>query len=49
MAPVKRFAVSAEKPERGVPRVSVAGEIDRATVDVVRRHADRQIKLTDHA
>ena len=45
MAPVRRFAVSAEKPERGVPRLSVEGEIDRATVDVVRRHADRQIEL----
>ncbi len=45
MAPVRRFAVSAEKPEGGVPRVSVQGEIDRATADVVRRHADRQIEL----
>jgi anti-sigma B factor antagonist len=45
MAPVRRFAVSAEKPEGGVPRLSVQGEIDRATVDVVRRHAERQIEL----
>jgi anti-anti-sigma factor len=45
MAPVRRFAVRAEEPERGVPRLSVQGEIDRATVDVVRRHADRQIEL----
>lgn len=45
MAPVRRFAVSAEKPASGAPRVSVQGEIDRATVDVVRRHARRQIEL----
>jgi anti-anti-sigma factor len=41
----QRFAVSAEKPGFGVPRVSVQGEIDIATVDLVRRHAHRQIEL----
>jgi anti-anti-sigma factor len=45
MAPVRRFAVSAEKRVSGPPRVSVRGEIDRATVDVVRRHARHQIAL----
>jgi anti-sigma B factor antagonist len=42
---MKRFAVSAEKPGSGAPRVSVQGEIDMATVDVVRRQAHRQIEL----
>jgi len=42
---MKRFAVSAEKPGSGAPRVSVQGEIDRSTVDVVRRQAHRQIEL----
>ena len=42
---MKRFAVSAEQPGSGAPRVSVQGEIDRSTVDVVRRRAHRQIEL----
>jgi anti-anti-sigma factor len=42
---VKGFAVSAEEPGAGAPRVSVRGEIDKATVDVVRREAYRQIQL----
>jgi anti-anti-sigma factor len=45
MAPVRRFEVSAGKLVSGTPRVSVQGEIDRATVDLVRRHARRQIGL----
>jgi anti-anti-sigma factor len=45
LAPAKGFAVSAEKPESGAPRVSVQGQIDVATVDVVRRQAHRQIEL----
>jgi anti-anti-sigma factor len=44
-APVKRCAVSAGEPGSGAPRVSVQGEIDTATVDVVRRQAQRQIEL----
>jgi anti-anti-sigma factor len=40
----KRFAVSTEEAESGAPRVSVRGEIDKATVDVVRREAFRQIE-----
>jgi anti-anti-sigma factor len=44
-ASIKRFAVSADEPGSGAPRVSVRGEIDRATVDVVRREAYRQIEL----
>jgi anti-anti-sigma factor len=43
--PVKRCAVSAEQPGHGAPRVSVQGEVDMATVDIVRRHAHRQIEL----
>jgi anti-anti-sigma factor len=42
---VKGFAVSAEEPGAGAPRVSVRGEIDKATVDMVRREAYRQIRL----
>jgi anti-anti-sigma factor len=42
---MKRFAVSLEQREPGAPRVSVAGEIDRSTVDVVRLEANRQIEL----
>jgi anti-anti-sigma factor len=42
---MRRFAVSAEHPGPGAPRVSVQGEIDRSTVDVVRRQANRQIEL----
>jgi anti-sigma B factor antagonist len=42
---MKRFAVSVEQPGSGAPRVSVQGEIDRSTVDVVRRQAHRQIEL----
>jgi anti-sigma B factor antagonist len=42
---MKRFAVSVEQPGSGAPRVSVQGEIDMATVDVVRRQAHRQIEL----
>jgi anti-anti-sigma factor len=42
---VKRFAVSVEEPGSGAPRVSVQGEIDRSTVDVVQREANRQIEL----
>jgi anti-anti-sigma factor len=42
---MRRFAVSAEKPGPGALRVSVQGEIDRSTVDVVRRQANRQIEL----
>jgi anti-anti-sigma factor len=44
-ASIKRFAVSTDEPGSGAPRVSVRGEIDRATVDVVRREAYRQIEL----
>jgi hypothetical protein len=43
-APMKRFAVSLEQRESGAPRVSVEGEIDRSTVDVVRLEAIRQIE-----
>jgi anti-anti-sigma factor len=43
--PVKRCAVSAEQPGHAAPRVSVRGEVDMATVDIVRRHAHRQIEL----
>ena len=42
---MKRFAVSVEPPGSGVRRLSVQGEIDRSTVDVVRREANRQIEL----
>jgi anti-anti-sigma factor len=42
---MRRFAVNVEEPRSGAPRVSVQGEIDRATVDVVRRQAHRQIEL----
>jgi len=42
---MRRFAVSVEHPGAGAPRVSVQGEIDRSTVDVVRRQANRQIEL----
>jgi anti-anti-sigma factor len=45
MASVKGFAVSAEEPRAGAARVSVRGEIDKATVDIVRREAYRQIEL----
>jgi anti-anti-sigma factor len=41
---MKRFAVSVEQPGSGAPRVSVQGEMDRSTVDVVRRAANRQIE-----
>jgi anti-anti-sigma factor len=44
LASVKGFAASAEELGSGTPRVSVQGEIDKATVDVVRRHAQRQIE-----
>jgi anti-anti-sigma factor len=45
LAPVKGFAMSAEDPGSGTPRVSVQGEIDMATVDVVRRKAHHQLEL----
>jgi anti-anti-sigma factor len=42
---MKRFAVSVEPPGSGAPRLSVQGEIDRSTVDVIRREANRQMEL----
>jgi anti-sigma B factor antagonist len=45
MASVQRFSVSAVQPASGAPRLSVRGEIDLATVGVVRRHAHDQIAL----
>jgi anti-anti-sigma factor len=43
--PVSQFSVRTEEPASGAPRVSVHGEVDMATADVVLARALRQIEL----